>query len=84
MTKTQEQKARLKFAKKDVNIAAKRGSVTVCQCVVFGEKTNVTIERTEAGLFNIVWGRMAEAHWLNCSKEIAINFMVDAYQVEAA
>lgn len=78
------QAVKTKYAKQDLNIAKKRGSVTVCQCMVFDEKTNVTINRVENGLFDIVWGRMAENSWKNCTEEIVINFMIDAYQVVAA
>jgi hypothetical protein len=77
-------KAVTKYAKQDLKIAKTKGMVTVCQCKVFGEQTNVTISRVENGLFDIVWGRMAENSWKNCNEELVIGFMMDAYQVEVA
>lgn len=77
-------KAVTKFAKQDLKIAKTKGSVTVCQCVVFGEKTNVDINRNGDGTFDIIWGRMAENSWKSCNEQLVIGFMMDAYQVEVA
>lgn len=78
------QKVKMKYAKQDLRIAKNKGAVTVCGCVVFGEKANVTISRNGDGTFDIVWGRMAENHWKNCNEQQVLDFMVDAYIVEAA
>lgn len=77
----------MKFAKQDLKIAKTRGSVMVCQCKVFGDKTNVTISRDLNGLFSILWanvdnGVLKKGEWLGCTEEVVLNFLVDAYDVQ--
>ena len=76
-----------KFAKQDLKLAKKQGSVIVVDCKVFGMKANVTIAQTLDGLFSILWaevenGVLKKGEWLGCTEEIVINFMIDAYDVQ--
>ena len=78
-------KSLTKFAKQDIKLAKKQGSVIVVDCKVFGRLSNVTIYKTENDMFNITWldhdTKLNMGYWDALTEQMVIDFMLDAYQV---
>ena len=79
-------KSLTRFAKQDIKLAKKQGSVIVVDCKVFDRVCNVTIfYRTEDKMFNVKWldhGSKSEmCYWNALTEQMVIDFMLDAYQV---
>jgi hypothetical protein len=77
-------KSLTRFAKQDIRLAKKQGSVIVVDCKVFDIVCNVTVfYRAEDKLFNIKWlGSKSEmCYWNALTEQMVIDFMLDAYQI---